>query len=57
MALTSVYELDLPMLDTMGMERVEALSATRRGPTPPLAGTHPTGVLPDRVRGCRLGPT
>ena len=28
MALTSVYELDLPTLDTMGMERAEALSAT-----------------------------
>ena len=28
MALTSVYELDLPTLDTMGMERAEALSAS-----------------------------
>jgi hypothetical protein len=28
MALPSVYELDLPTLDTTGMERVEALSAT-----------------------------
>jgi cytochrome P450 len=27
MALTSVYELDLPLLDTVGMERAEALSA------------------------------